>query len=131
MALMLAPLGVSHCRSATPLLGSGDSKARATLAGTVSGPEHLGSFAARQIVAIELASGARHATKTNRVGSFSLLLPPGRYRLEVALASGEEIVRSPDPIRLEDGDLVTDADFVIAGAGVVGAPSDRPDSRRG
>jgi hypothetical protein len=110
------------------LLGAEDVKARGTVAGTVSGPEDIGPIAERQVVAIELASGMRHTTKTNGTGAFSLLLPPGRYQLEVILCQGEAVVRAPSVITLGPGDLVDDADIILGGAGVAGeqARGDRP-----
>jgi hypothetical protein len=119
-AALLLPLAMVRCRSATPLLGAGDAPAHGTVAGTVSGPTALGPVAERQVVAIELESGRRHSTKTNMLGAFSLLLPAGRYRLEVALAEGEEIIQAPGIIALDHGDVIADANVVLGGAGVVG-----------
>jgi len=92
--------------------------ARGTLAGSVHGPGGVAPVKGRQVVAVEVDTGRRYSTRTNDVGSYSLLVPPGRYRIEVALASGEEVVRDPGVAQVEPSQLIPEADVVLGGAGL-------------
>jgi hypothetical protein len=114
LALLLA-----DCRTAAPPGLEPSQPARATLAGRVTGPLESGPVAGRQVVAVELKSGARYATRTHVSGGFTLFLPSGRYRLEVALTWAERLIEAPEILELEPGAFVRDADFVLGGAGLV------------
>jgi hypothetical protein len=92
---------------------------RATLVGRITGPLGRGPVAGRQVVAIEVTTGARYATKTHVSGGFTLLLPAGRYRLDVAVTWAERVVEAPEVLELEPGDFVRGADVVLGGAGLV------------
>lgn len=111
-------LAGTACRSLPP--GPIDTEARGTLAGGVRGPEGVAPVENRLVEAVEVDTGYRESTKTNVLGEFSLLLPPGRYRIEVALAPGEAVVEEPGVIELGPSELVPHADVVLGGAGVVG-----------
>jgi hypothetical protein len=54
-----------------------------------------GPVAGRLVSAVELGTGARYSTTTYVTGGFTLLVPPGRYRLEVALARAERVAEGP------------------------------------
>lgn len=118
----LLVLLLADCRSAAPPALEPVPTARATLAGKVTGPQGIGPVAGRQVVAVDVTTGARYATKTHLSGGFTLLVPPGRYRLEVALARAESIVEEPGVLDLAPGALVRDADVVLGGAGVADEP---------
>jgi hypothetical protein len=72
------------------------------------------------VAAIEVQGGRRFSTRTGVNGGFTLLLPPGRYRLEVALASAENLVVEPEVVELEPGGVVAGVDVVLGGAGLAG-----------
>lgn len=55
---------------------------------------------------------ARYSTVTNVSGGFSIGVPPGKYRLEVALAAGERVVKDPGVIDINESDL--DANLEVA-----------------
>lgn len=115
LALLMASGGMG-CRSATPIEAPA---ARGTLAGTVRGPEGVAPVEGRLVEAVDVESGRRYGTKTNTVGGFSLMLPAGRYRLEVALGPGERVLESPGVVVLGASELARDQDVILAGAGVV------------
>jgi len=110
-------LAGTACRSLPP--GPIDTEARGTLAGAVRGPEGVAPVENRLVEAVEVDTGHRESTKTNVLGEFSLLLPPGRYRIEVALGPGEAVVEEPGVVELGPSQLVPHADVVLGGAGVV------------
>jgi hypothetical protein len=66
--------------------------------------------------AIAVDSGQKYETKTNRAGTYTLKVPPGRYRLEVELRSGEKLAKEPGETKINSSDLDPDRDFVITPA---------------
>lgn len=110
------------CRTAAPPADVAGAPPRATVAGKVTGPLGSGPVAGRLVSAVEVTTGARYSAKTHLSGGFTLLVPPGRYRLEVALARAERVAEGPGTLDLAPGDFVRDADFVLGGAGLVGEP---------
>jgi hypothetical protein len=74
----------------------------------------------RLVEAVEVDTGLRYGTKTNAAGAFSLMLPPGRYRLEVALGPGESVIKDPGVVTLGSSELAHGQDVTLGGAGVVG-----------
>jgi hypothetical protein len=71
------------------------------------------------VEAVSLTSGSVFSAVTSEAGLFSVLLPPGRYRLRIAPGAGHDVVRSPGVLQVDPGEIVTDADFVLGGAGLV------------
>jgi len=110
-------LGAGACRSLAPV--PLDAQARGTVAGTVRGPEGVAPVADRLVELVEIESGRRESTKTNDVGDYSILVPPGRYRVEVALGPGEVVVSDPGLVDVAPSQLVAHVDVVLGGAGVV------------
>jgi hypothetical protein len=110
-------LGATACRSLQ--LRSVDPSALGTLAGSIRGPDGIDPVKGRLVEAVEVKTGRRLQTETNALGEYSLLLPPGRYRIHVALAPGEAVVVDPGVVRLGPSELVAHADVVLGGAGVV------------
>jgi hypothetical protein len=96
--------------------------AQGTLAGTVRGPTGVAPVEGRLVEAVAVDTGARYGTRTNPVGAFSLLVPPGQYRLEVALAAGESVARAPGVVSVGPSELARDNDVILAGAGIVEMP---------
>jgi hypothetical protein len=109
----------SACRSGAVVERAGNPSARGTIAGTVRGPEGVAPVEGRLVEAVEVQSGLRYGTTTNPAGGFSLMVPPGRYRLEVALTSAESIVKEPGVITVEPSGLADEKNVVLGGAGVV------------
>jgi hypothetical protein len=125
LVLALAALGGPACRTGHRFLsGEEDPRAKATLSGTVRGPEESAPVVGRRVEAIAVRGGRRFVTRTGVNGGFTLLLPPGRYRLEVALASVESVVAQPDVLDLDPGSVVAGIDVVLGGAGLAAAPGE-------
>jgi hypothetical protein len=115
----VALAAVPGCRSGAVLDPGENPSARGTIAGTVRGPEGVAPAEGRLVEAVEVQSGLRYGTTTNPAGGFSLMVPPGRYRLEVALTPPESIIKEPGVITVEPSGLVDEQDVVLGGAGVV------------
>ena len=88
---------------------------KATITGTIRGPEGTTAVDGRIVEVIDLSTQRRRRVTTNRDGGFSLSLGPGDYRVELTLREGEAIVRQPGVIHIgrTDSDADADADFVI------------------
>jgi len=110
-------LCVPACRSLGPAEVNEDT--RGTLAGVVRGPEGVDPVEGRLVEAVAVDTGERLGTRTNAEGGWSLLVPPGRYRIEVTLGPGESVVRDPGVVEVGPSQLVPHADVVLGGAGVV------------
>jgi Carboxypeptidase regulatory-like domain len=87
--------------------------------GTIAG--HVSSAGSTPVVsrivrAIAVDSGQKYETTTNRAGTYTLKVPPGRYRLEVELRSGEKLAKEPGETKINSSDLDPDRDFVITPA---------------
>jgi hypothetical protein len=120
LALTLGFLVAPACRTVAIPPDGEVPTAEGTLAGTVRGPEGIAPPPGRQVEAVNVDTGDRYATETGVTGGFSLMVPPGRYRIEVTLVPGEEVVRHPGVVAVESGGLADDKDVVLGGAGVVG-----------
>ena len=97
-----------------PVLNTGERPAAVggTISGTVrsSGGAALG---ARNVAAINTASGARFEQSTASSGGYTIQVPSGTYRLEVELRAGEAVATQPDPTEVNVGDLDGQRDFVL------------------
>lgn len=94
--------------------------ARATISGTIRGPERAVPVDGRIVDVINLATNQRRRVTTNHAGGFSVTLDPGAYRIELVLLDGEAIVRQPGVINVGQS-ADADADFVI-GTGRISRP---------
>lgn len=110
--LLLA--AAAACMPRGPVLNTGE---QAAVAGTISGRVTMaGSNApvgARKITAIETATGARHEITTASNGGYTMKVPIGTYRLEIALQPGESIVEAPADLEINTSDLDAGRDFVL------------------
>jgi hypothetical protein len=118
ICILVLILPLLDCRTAAPLIGAEAIPARATVAGRVTGPMGSDPVAGRLVSAVDVTTAARYWTTTSVTGGFTLLVPPGRYRLNVALARAERLVEEPRVLDLDPGAFVDDADFVLGGAGI-------------
>jgi hypothetical protein len=84
-------------------------------AGTISGqlqtPGGGAPVVGRLVTAVNNANGQRFQVRTGNTGGFTLKVPPGSYRLEVELQSGEGVTGAPTDQRVGESDV--DANIVI------------------
>jgi hypothetical protein len=111
-------LSVAACRRGAPVFDPtpGPAQADGTISGTVRGPEGTSAIDGRVVTVINVATGERAQTKTNNAGGFTFKVKPGKYRVELALLTGEVIVKQPGVINVNRSDVDAHADFVV-GAG--------------
>ena len=113
-AFPAALLIVAACRPGVPVI---DPSARPpSLDGTVSG--HLATTSGdrvpgRKIELVELNTGSRHSVTTDANGAFTVKVPPGKYRLDVELQSGERVEKAPKEIDINKSDLDSNLEIVI------------------
>ena len=86
---------------------------RATLSGTIRGPEGTTAVDGRIVEVIDLTTNRRQRVRTDHSGGFSVSVDPGDYRVVLTLREGEAIVREPGVIHVDRSAVGRDADFVI------------------
>jgi len=117
MAVALLALTASACSTRNPVVDP-TPKAPGT-AGTLSGSvrstggDPLGG---RQITITSLDGGGHYEAKTTDSGGYTIKLPPGKYRLQLQLRQGESLKEGPTEVSLNESDLDSRRDFVIANA---------------
>jgi Carboxypeptidase regulatory-like domain len=117
-ALVVAVLSVAACRRGVPVVDPGERPPTTdgTVSGTVRGPEGTSAIAGRQVHVINVETGERQSTETNSAGGFTFKVKPGKYRVEVALLTGESILKQPGVMQVNRSDVDAHADFVIGSA---------------
>ena len=113
---VLALLVASACRTGVPVIDTaGKPPGReGTIAGKVVSDG--GAAVVSRVVRAIGADGARHEATTNNAGTYSMKVPPGKYRLEVELRDGERLVKQPGETEVNASDLDPNRDFVISAA---------------
>ena len=114
VALVLIAAIAAGCRTGVPVIDTGAKPP--TLDGTIAG--HVSAaggsaVVARVVRAVGLESGQKFETSTNNAGTYTLKVPPGRYRLEVELRPGEKLSKEPGETTINKSDLDPNRDFVI------------------
>jgi carboxypeptidase family protein len=111
-ALML--LAAMGCRTGRPLLdrSADNDNAAGTIAGSVTivGGDPVPG---RRVIAAREGGPERYSAVTNVTGGFSIPVPPGKYRLQVALLDGERVVKQPGVIDINESDLDANLKIVI------------------
>jgi hypothetical protein len=87
-----------------------------TISGTVRGPEGTSSIEGRQVTVINVATGERQTATTNNAGGFTFKVKPGKYRVEVAVQTGETILKRPGIMDIDNSDVDAHADFIVGSA---------------
>jgi hypothetical protein len=113
---ILALLFVGACRRGVPVvdLGAKPPAARGTLTGIVRGPEGTSPVIGRDVQIVNTETGARHTAQTGDNGGFTIQLPAGKYRVELALRDGETLLKRPGVVDLGKGDIDSHIEFVLA-----------------
>lgn len=111
---MLAAIG--GCRRGVPVvdLAPKPLTADGTISGSVRGPEGTSPVDGRPVEVVNIETGERHRATTGTAGGFTFKVPPGKYRVELTLRSGESIVKHPNIIDLTRSDVDTHVDFLIS-----------------
>lgn len=121
------------CRRGVPVvdLGPKPPAAHGTITGIVRGPEAMSGMAGRTVEVVDVATGATHTAVTASNGGFTIQLPKGKYRLELQLRAGETLVKRPDVVDLDRGDIDSHIEFVVSGARTAHRPLYRVDNGLG
>jgi Carboxypeptidase regulatory-like domain len=125
VAGLAALLYVSACRQGVPVvdLGPKPPSPLGTITGIVRGPERMSAVVGRTVELINVDTGEKHSTTTASNGGFTIQLPKGKYRLELALRAGETLLKRPDIVDLDHGDIDSHIEFVVAGPRQAHRPS--------
>jgi hypothetical protein len=84
-----------------------------SIAGRVSANDGATALGARKVTAINVSTGARYDVSTASNGGYTVRVPPGMYKLEVELRSGETLTTQPESTEVDTGDLDAGRDFVV------------------
>lgn len=117
---ILALLVSGACRRGVPAvdLGPKPPAAQGTITGIVRGPEGTSPLSGRTVYVIDNRTGERRSVQTAANGGFTIQLPAGKYRLELALKDGETILKRPGIVDLDKGDIDSHIEFVVSAARV-------------
>jgi hypothetical protein len=111
---ILALLMTTACRRSVDIdTAPQPSAADSTLTGTVRGSLGTSPMDGRRVEVVNVNTGERQRGTINGSGGFSFKLPPGKYRVELALRDGESLVRQPGVIDLDRTDAGAQAHFVV------------------
>ena len=119
-ACLVALVIAAGCRRGVPVIDNTPKPpvARGTITGIVRGPTGTSGVADRVVTATNLETGERHQTRTTSAGGFTLEAQPGRYRVQVELHPGESLLKAPDIVVLDRGDIDSHIEFVVGTARV-------------
>jgi hypothetical protein len=116
VAVVILAVALSACNAAHgPVLDRGEKPPN--VQGTISGVVRLaggGVVEGRKVTAVNVSTGDRIDATTGINGSYTMQVPPGKYRLEVELHEGERVTEQPAETTLTASDLDGRRNFVIA-----------------
>jgi hypothetical protein len=111
-ALLAAALFSAACHPG-PVIDTGPKQiVGGTIAGIVSTDANA-PVIGRKVTAIDTASSRRYEATTGKNGGYTIKVPMGTYRIEVALEPGEAVVKQPSDTKIDNSDLDPHRDFVI------------------
>ncbi len=114
LALVVLAAGLGGgCRT---LHGDPIPAARGTISGAVSAPGHAEATARRDITVVDTATGRTFHARTNTVGDYTVLVPPGTYRVNVVLRPSEVLSTAPEAVEVDAGGVKADVNIVISEA---------------
>ena len=118
LALPVALMCLAACRSGAPVVDPSPKPPQmdGTISGTVRGPEGTSSIEGRQVAVVNVATGERQTTTTNNAGGFTFNVKPGKYRVEVAVQTGETVLKRPGIMTIDKSDVDAHADFIVGSA---------------
>jgi Carboxypeptidase regulatory-like domain len=120
LGIVMLLFGVG-CRRGVPAVDAGPKPpaVQRKIAGIVRGPEGTSPVAGRTVEIIDTATGERRAVRTAEGGGFTVAVPPGKYRLELAVRDGETIVKRPGIVDMDDRDIDANNEFVLGPVRIV------------
>ena len=111
-------------------VGPNPPAAHATITGIVHGTGDAVA-AGRTVEVVNVATGERHTATTASNGGFTIEVPKGKYRLDLPLRGGEMLLKYPDVVDLDRGDVESRIEFVVSHAHALDRPSYRMDNGLG
>lgn len=135
VAGLVALMYSTGCRQGVPTvdLGPKPPNALGTITGIVRGTEkeNTSEMTGRTVEVVNVATGEKRTTTTAMNGGFTIQLPKGKYRLDLQLHAGETLVKRPDVVDLDRGDIDSHIVFVVSGARTARRPAYRLDNGLG
>jgi hypothetical protein len=112
---LVALVMATGCRRGVPVVDTAPrpAVARGTIAGTVHGAGATSGIADRVVTATNIETGERHQARTTQAGGFSIEAAPGKYRVQIELHAGESLLKAPDIVVLDRGDIDSPVEFVV------------------
>lgn len=119
LLLCVGTLVAAGCRTGVPVIDRGPKPPTedGTIAGHVSTGGGTTAVPSRLVRAINVTSGQKFETTTNTAGTYTLKVPPGKYRIEVELREGERLVKQPGETEVHKSDLDPNRDFELTSGG--------------
>ena len=96
--------------------GTKVAQATGTIAGIVSSAGGTSRLPGRKVTAVDVASNTRYDATTGADGGYTIKVPMGHYRLELALLPGESLQARPDDVHISRSDIDSGRNFVVAGS---------------
>jgi hypothetical protein len=72
----------------------------------------------RTVEVVNVQTGERQRTTTSNAGGFTFKVKPGKYRVELTLLEGENLLKSPGVLDVNRSDVDAHADFVVGSSSV-------------
>jgi hypothetical protein len=113
LALLIGMLLAGACHPG-PVINTGGNSVGGTIAGIVSTVSKA-ALPGRKVTAVNTVTGEKFETTTGTNGGYTMKVPQGTYRLEVALQDGEKVVKHPGDTKVQSSDLDPQRHFVISG----------------
>ena len=85
-----------------------------TIAGNVRGPDGSAPFSGRTVEVTNDATVEKRTLETADNGGFSIMLPAGKYRVDLRLLPGEIITKRPGTVVLDRGDIDSHVEFLLS-----------------
>jgi hypothetical protein len=110
LPLIAAVLMVAACHPG-PVLER-DQPVGGTIAGIVATSAQQ-AVPGRTVTAVSTSTGRRFAATTGLDGGYTIQVPRGTYRIELALQANEALLKQPEETRITRSDVDASRDFVI------------------
>jgi len=113
LVLLLFLTSSIACHPGQPLAGGIKQPVGGTVSGTVTTSDKSVAVTGRKVTLTEVTSNAHYETTTASNGGYTIQVPPGTYRIELELRSGETLQKSPAETHVKGSDLDSGRDFVV------------------